>query len=76
MADHTLDMQGLNCPLPIMQTKKTMTGLDPGETLEVLANDPNSVRDFESFCRATGNTLLEQSEMDGVYRFLLQKNLK
>ena len=76
MADHTIDVKGLNCPLPIMQAKKTMKGLQHGETLEVFATDPGSIRDFESFCRSTGNTLVEQSEVDEVYRFLLIKNIR
>ncbi len=74
MAHHELDAKGLNCPLPIMQAKKTMKSLESGDTLEVLATDPGSVRDFDSFCRATGNTLVEQGEDDGVYRFLIRKS--
>ncbi len=74
MAHHELDTKGLNCPLPIMQAKKIMKSLESGDTLEVLATDPGSVKDFDSFCRATGDTLLEQDEDDGVYRFLLKKS--
>ena len=73
MAHHELDVKGLNCPLPILKAKKVMKSLDPGETLEVLSTDPGSVKDFASFCKATGNTLLEQNEDDGVYRFVLKK---
>ncbi|NQV83596.1 MAG: sulfurtransferase TusA family protein [Rhodospirillales bacterium] len=74
MADHTLDAKGLNCPLPILQAKKRMKGLEPGETLEILATDPGAVKDFESFCQATGNTLVEQFEDGEVHRFVLRKN--
>jgi len=73
MAHHELDIKGLNCPLPILQVKKTMKSLESGDTLEVWATDPGSVKDFDSFCRATGNTLLEQTEDDGVYRYLIEK---
>jgi len=76
MTAHDLDVQGLNCPLPIMQAKKTMKALEPGDTLEVLATDPGSVKDFESFCRATGDELLESEEQGDVYRFLLKKKAK
>jgi len=75
MATETLDAKGLNCPLPIMKAKKSIKGLNAGDTLEVLSTDLGSVRDFESFCNATGNSLLESEEQDGgIYRFLLQKN--
>ena len=73
MADKTLDTKGLNCPLPILKTKKAMQDVPSGGTLEVLATDPGSVADFEAFCRTTGNTLVEQSETAGVYRFLIQR---
>jgi tRNA 2-thiouridine synthesizing protein A len=45
-----------------------------GDTLEVFSTDPGSVRDFDSFCKATGNSLLEtESKDDGVYRFVIKK---
>ena len=43
-----------------------------GGTLEILATDPGSVADFEAFCRQTGNELVEHSEDDSVYRFLIR----
>ncbi len=72
MADVTLDTQGLTCPLPILKVKKAMNGLTHGATLEILATDPGAMDDFEAFCRLTGHTLLEQSDVAGVYRFVIQ----
>ncbi|MGD9924533.1 MAG: sulfurtransferase TusA family protein [Pseudorhodoplanes sp.] len=74
MADKTLDTKGLNCPLPILKAKKALSELPPGSTLEVLATDPGAVADFQAFCKTTGNTLVEQSEGDGVYRFVLKRS--
>jgi tRNA 2-thiouridine synthesizing protein A len=72
MADRTLDTKGLACPLPILKTKKALSELPKGATLEVLATDPGAPADFEAFSAATGNDLLEHSQADGVYRFLLR----
>ena len=72
MADHTLDVKGLNCPLPILKVRKTLKEVPADGTLEILATDPGSVADFEAFCRQTGNELVEHSEDDGVYRFLIK----
>ena len=72
MADKTLDAKGLNCPLPILKTKKAIGEVPKGGTLEVLATDPGSVADFEAFCKTTGNTLVEYSESAGTWRFLLK----
>lgn len=75
MTDAVLDAKGLNCPLPVLKAKKSIKGLVAGQTLEVLSTDPGSVRDFDSFCRATGNELLESDEIDGnVFRFVIKKN--
>ena len=73
MADVTLDAKGLNCPLPILRAKKALKDLAPNGTLEILATDPGSVADFAAFCRATGDTLAEQSTEAGVYRFVIRR---
>lgn len=74
MADHTLDAKGLNCPLPILKTKKALKDMSDGQTLEILATDPGAVADFEAFARQTGNEIVEQSEDGGTYRFILKYN--
>ena len=73
MADHTLDAKGLNCPLPILKARKALKEVPAGGTLEILATDPGSVADFEAFCRQTGNELVEHSEDDSIYRFLIKR---
>jgi len=72
-ADRELDARGLNCPLPILRTKKTLNEMPSGTVLSVLATDPGSVRDFQAFCRQTGHTLLASSENGGAFHFLLRK---
>lgn len=70
---HTLDARGLNCPLPILRTRKAMAGLDVGEVLEVVATDPGSVKDMASFCSQTGHQLLEHAERSGDFVFRIRK---
>jgi len=72
MADHTLDAKGLNCPLPILKARKALKEVPAGGILEILATDPGSVADFQAFCRQTGNELVESSNDDTVYRFLIK----
>ena len=71
--DKELDARGLNCPLPILRTKKTLAEMSSGQILRVLATDPGSVKDFEAFAKMTGNTLLEQSEANKEFCFLMRK---
>ena len=69
-----LDLKGLSCPMPIVKTALAMKELATGDVVEVLATDPGSVPDFEAWCRATRNELVEQNEEEaGVFRFLVRK---
>jgi tRNA 2-thiouridine synthesizing protein A len=71
--DKELDARGLNCPLPILRTKKALTDMGPGQVLRILATDPGSVKDFQAFSRQTGNPLLSSEAVDNQFVFLLQK---
>ena len=71
--DKQIDTRGLNCPLPILRTKKTLAEMTSGKVLKVLATDPGSVKDFEAFSRQTGNELLSQSEANGEFIFFVKK---
>lgn len=72
-ADREVDARGLNCPLPILRTKKALNDMASGTVLRVLATDPGSVRDFEAFARQTGNQLLQHNEHEGVFSFLVRR---
>jgi tRNA 2-thiouridine synthesizing protein A len=70
--DKELDARGLNCPLPILRAKKALADMQSGQVLKIVATDPGSVKDFEAFCKQTGHTLLNQSEAEKVYTFLMK----
>jgi len=72
--DAELDARGLNCPLPILRAKKSLTGLTSGDVLKILATDPGAVKDFEAFCRQSGDELLSTEEADGEFNFLIKKH--
>jgi len=74
MADQVLDAKGLNCPLPILRAKKALAGMPAGNTLEILATDPGSIKDFEAFCRTTGNELVEREDDGKLFRFVIKKS--
>lgn len=71
--DSELDASGLNCPLPILRAKKAISALDAGQLLKIIATDPGSVKDFEAFCKQTGNELVSSGEEDGKFVFAIRK---
>jgi tRNA 2-thiouridine synthesizing protein A len=68
-----VDARGLNCPLPILRTKKALNDMKTGELLRVVSTDPASQRDFQAFSRQTGNALIDQSIANGEYVFVLRR---
>lgn len=71
--DKELDARGLNCPLPILRTKKALTDMSSGQVLKIMATDPGAVKDFQAFCKQTGNALLAQDTNSDEFVFFMQK---
>ena len=71
--DRELDVKGLNCPLPILRTKKTLAEMSSGQVLKVLATDPGSQRDFAAFAKQTGNEIVEVTTQDKTFVFLMRR---
>ena len=71
--DREVDARGLNCPLPILHTKKALNGMTTGQTIRVLTTEPGSVRDFRAFCRQRGNKHVSKGERDGAFWFVLRR---
>ena len=71
--DRELDVKGLNCPLPILRTKKALAEMSSGQVLRVFATDPSAAKDFQAFARQTGNQLLATDEAGQVFEFFFQR---
>ena len=71
--DKDLDARGLNCPLPIVKTKKALNDLTSGQVLRVASTDSGSIKDMEAFAKQTGNELLSSTQEGGNYVFFLKK---
>lgn len=71
--DKELDARGLNCPLPILRTKKSLNDMTTGQILKVVSTDCGSVKDMQAFASQTGNTLVSQTEENKEYIFFMQK---
>ena len=73
-ATQSLDTRGLNCPLPILRTKKSLGELGSGQILKVSSTDPGSVKDMRAFAKQTGNELLSTAENNGEFIFMMRKH--
>lgn len=73
----SLDVQGENCPMPVVKTKQSIDELGNEEVLEVLATDPGSMSDIKGWATSTeGVELLDQVETEEggeeVYKHYVQ----
>lgn len=59
--------------MPILKAQKAIRDVSVGGTLEVLATDPGSPDDFEAFCRVGCHELVERTEVEGSFRFLIRR---
>jgi TusA-related sulfurtransferase len=73
MVDREVDARGLSCPLPILRAKKALAELQSGQILKVICTDSGSVRDFQAFCKQTGNALLRQDAVGKEFIHFLQR---
>ena len=68
-----LDVRGLNCPLPVLKTKKAMRSLVAGDEIWVETTDPLSAIDIPAYCENDGHALIRMEKADGYQRYLIKK---
>lgn len=74
---HVLDVQGLRCPMPVIQLNKTMRKLTLGEHIKILVNDTKAIQEIKEYCKISGYTLIEETNhSDGSYRLIIEKTAK
>lgn len=73
-ADQVLDCSGLNCPLPVLKTKKAVDAMTSGQVLQMISTDPGSQNDITAWCKRTNNTLLESANQGGKFIFSIKKS--
>ncbi len=74
--DVFLDTKGLNCPLPILKTKKALASMVAGQSIHVVATDSGAVADFRAFAEQTGHPLIKCWEHADEFHFVLEKSEK
>lgn len=73
-ADSVLDTKGMNCPMPVLKTKKAIDALQSGQILEVIATDKGAKSDIPALLKRLGHELVETREEGGVIEFYIKKS--
>jgi tRNA 2-thiouridine synthesizing protein A len=72
-SEKKLDVRGLYCPSPAMQTVVELSKMQVGQTLIVLADDPAAEDDITDLCRTRGHELVELKKNGSDLEFIIKK---
>jgi tRNA 2-thiouridine synthesizing protein A len=67
-----LDERGRPCPAPVAALARAAKRLDPGDVVELLADDPGVDYDVPAWCRMRGADILSKTETDGARTFVIR----
>jgi tRNA 2-thiouridine synthesizing protein A len=73
MAEKSMSLRGLKCPLPALRARKALSGMTSGDVLSIECTDPLTAIDIPNLLRQTGDALEGKSEADGVLTFRIRK---
>jgi len=68
-----VDTRFLNPAQPILRTLRALQELKIGQILKLTTTDRNAVRNMETLCRQTGQTLMQYMEWGSEKTFLIRK---
>jgi len=73
MAEKTLDLRGLKCPLPALRTRKALAASEAGDVLIIACTDPLATIDIPNLLRETGDSLEETRQEARIITFRIRK---
>jgi len=68
-----LDCRGMSCPEPLMILKNAVRPLEKGDRVEILSDDPVSLRDFPAFCKFMGHLMAAMPDEAHPHLFIIEK---
>ena len=69
-----LNLLGFFCPIPINETRIALSGLSEGDTIEVICDDRETLRDIPLLCKRLNVSLLSVEEESGEFSFLIRNS--
>jgi len=74
MADVTLDVRGLTCPAPLVETRKKLKRMEIGQTLEVIGDHGPSKKEVPEMMMEQGQHVVSVTEENGIWHVLIKKS--
>ena len=74
MAESTVSLRGLKCPLPALKTRKLLERMAVGDVLVIECTDPLTPIDIPNLLHETGDVLEDSARKGKVLTFRIRKN--
>lgn len=71
--DLEVDVRNYSCPVPVFKLNQAIGKVKAGQNVKVLATDPGTKKDFEAWAKQKGHKVLQFSEENGVFTYIIQK---
>ena len=68
-----IDVRGLYCPEPVFRTKMEIERLKIGDTLKIIADDPESEEDISRWVNRNGHVMVSLNKDMKDLEFLIKK---
>ena len=69
----SIDVRGLYCPEPVFRTKMEVERLKIGDTIKIVADDPESEEDISRWVNRSGHQLISLNKNDKDLEFVIRK---
>ena len=74
MAEKTINLRGLKCPLPALRARKALIGMKAGDVLIAECTDPLTAIDIPNLLCQTGDALESSSREGDLLIFRIRKS--
>jgi len=75
MADETIDVKGLTCPRPLVETKKKLKTMQMGKTLDIVGDHGPSKKEIPEMMMEQGQEILYVKDEGKGWRIGIRKKV-
>jgi TusA-related sulfurtransferase len=73
MADEVLDVKGLTCPAPLVETRKKLNKMQVGQTLEIVGDHGPSKKEVPEVMEDLGHEIVSITDQGSVWHVIVKK---
>lgn len=70
--DRSVDALGTWCPVPVSMAREAIARMEPGQVLEVVADDPMVFLDLPAWCHDSGHEVLSMEQRRDIITTLIR----